>query len=327
MLWLILPCFCRELRDNIYMTLKIRNLLLLVLLAGCWGPSFLFIKLGLESFGPLTLVNLRILVAALILLLLARVKGFSFDAYKKRLLDFAVVAVFSCALPFSLISMGEQYISSSLAAIINSTVPIFTVMLAHFFIADEKMTSLKILGVGLGFFGVLIVFMPSVVAQSEIHQGGVLLVFIAAISYGVGITYSRRKLKDIPFLVSATFQLTVATVLMLPISLVIEDAYLLPMPTIGASIGVLGLAIFGTAIAFNTYYKLVQDASASYLSTATLLFPVIGMALGAIFLDERLQWNAYVGSTVILFGLAVANRLVDPFRAINRKKLVQAAHK
>lgn len=300
------------------MNTRIRNLLLLILLASCWGPSFLFIKFGLESFPPLTLVNLRILVAALILYVISRLNGLNLSAYRHHFFDFIIVAIFSCSLPFTLISMGELYIASSLAAIINSTVPIFTVIIAHFFIAEERLTVAKMFGILLGFFGVLIVFLPRAVLPTQSQAGGALLVFLSAVSYAIGMTYSRRFLKAVPFLVSATCQLVVASIILLPFTFFIDAPYLLPAPTLTSLGGVLGLAVFGTAIAFNTYYMLVQRASASYLSTATLLFPVIGIALGAIFLDEQLTWNACMGSGLILCGLAVANKLVVPFGRLRK---------
>lgn len=300
------------------MTPKIRNLLLLILLACCWGPSFFFIKLGLTSFGPLTLVNGRLIIGAIILFTLLKLQGMRLADYKHRAFDFFLMAIFSSSLPFSLISMGEQYISSSLAAIVNSTVPLFTVILAHFFIADEKFTATKILGILLSFCGVLLVFLPAALNQVVDDDIGIFLVFLAAISYAIGMTYSRRYLKEIPFLVSATFQLIIGSIILLPFTLVMEQPSFQIMPSTSALIGLFGLAIFGTALAFNTYFKLVQCAGAGYLSTSTLLFPVIGIALGALALDERLEWNAYVGSAIILTGLMVANRLVDPYRVLRK---------
>jgi drug/metabolite transporter (DMT)-like permease len=293
------------------MTKKTHNLLLLILLACCWGPSFLFTKLGLTSFGPLTLVNCRLIVAAIILSLILKLKGMSLAPYRRYAFNFLIVAIFNCSLPFSLISIGVQYIPSSLAAIVNSTVPIFTVVLAHFFIADEKLTSTKIFGILLSFCGILLVFLPATLNNVVIDDIGVFLVFLAAISYAISMTYSRRYLKDMPFLVSATFQLIIASVILLPFTLFIEPPDFTVMPTTTALIGLAGLAVLGTAIAFNTFFKLAQCASASYLSTTTLLFPVIAMTLGALVLGERLEWNAYAGSGVILLGLMVANRLVS----------------
>lgn len=296
------------------MNAKLRNFLLLILLASCWGPSFLFIKLALTSFGPFTIVNARVLIASMILFALTRIKGISLANYSHRFFDFVLVAIFSCALPFSLISMGEQYITSSLAAIVNSTVPIFTVVLAHFFIASERLSATKIFGILLSFCGVLLVFLPGVLNQIVVDDVGVFLIFIAAISYAIGITYSRRVMKEIPFMVSATWQLMIASVIMLPFTFAIEKPDFAVMPTTEAIIGVSGLAILGTAIAFNTYYKLVQCASASYLSFSTLLFPIVAISLGALILGESLEWNAYAGSAIILFGLMVANRLIDVSR-------------
>ncbi len=296
------------------MNSNLRNLLLLLLLACCWGPSFLFIKLALESFGPLTLVNCRLILGAVMLYAVLKFKGMEIFSYRHRLFDFLVVAIFSCSLRFSLISMGEVYISSSLAAIINSTVPIFTAIIAHFFVANERLSVSKIAGILISFVGMLVVFLPAVLNQIVVDDIGTFLVFIASICYAIGMTYARRFLREIPFLVTATFQLIVASIIMLPFSLVIEQPYLLPMPKVSAMFGVFGLAFFGTALAFNTFYKLVQSASATYLATSTLLFPIIGIALGALVLGEHLEWNAYAGSAIIFLGLMVTNRLVEPAR-------------
>jgi drug/metabolite transporter (DMT)-like permease len=213
-------------------------------------------------------------------------------------------------LPFFLITFGEIYVSSSLAAIVNSTTPICTAILAHFFVANERINWNKGLGILLGFVGIVVVFAPTLLDREPDSEFGAFLVLLAAMSYALGMVYSKKNFHGIPPMVGASAQLIAATLMLAPLALVTEQPYLLPAPSWTAIGGVCGLAVLGTATAFPLFYTVVKLAGPTALSTTTLLFPVIGIFLGVVLLDEEVGLNAYLGSAMILSGLAIANNLV-----------------
>lgn len=290
---------------------KIKTLVLICILACCWGPSFLFIKLAIEEIPPLTLVACRLLLGGIMVYAFLRVKGESLWPFRAYWPHFVIMAIFACSLPFLLISFGEIYISSSLAAITNSTTPVCTIILAHFFIDSERMTPKKAVGVALGFTGVFIVFLPTLLEKDPGSSFGAFLVFLSAISYAIAMVYSKKNLQGVVPLVAAAAQLLIAALCLIPLALVIEQPYLLPMPSPKAVGAVLGLAILGTAIAFPVYYAVIRLAGASAVSTSTLLFPIIGVFLGVTVLGEQIYWNAYFGSAIILLGLLLSNNLIQ----------------
>jgi drug/metabolite transporter (DMT)-like permease len=276
-------------------------------LACLWGPSFLFIKVAVGEIPPLTLVTGRVGLAALVLYVILRLQGRNLPRLGRVWKHFAVVGFFSNALPFVLFSWGEQYIDSALASILNGTTPLFTIVLAHFFIADDRMSSLKVLGALLGLAGLSLLIGPSLLGGMRASTWGLLAVTLAAASYGVAMVYTRQNLRGLPPLVAPTAQLTMATVYMLPLSVLLEEPFSQPFPSWAAAGSLLGLSMLGTALAFVIYYHLMDKTSATYVSMVTYLSPVIGVLLGVLILREQLGWHVYAGFLLILLGIMVVN--------------------
>jgi drug/metabolite transporter (DMT)-like permease len=284
-----------------------KNFLWLLLLASLWGPSFLFIKVAVDEIPPLTLVVGRVGIAATLLFVILRFQGRKLPKVGPIWIHFAVMALFQNALPFTLINWGEQYIDSALAAILNGTTPLFTILLAHIFIEDDRLNLAKGLGVFVGFGGLLVLISPALFEGIQATTWGLIAVTIAAASYGVAIVYSRLKLRGQAPLVAPTAQLALATLYLLPLALVFEQPYRLS-GTSGAAMGSLFLlAVLGTALAFVVYYRIIERASASYVSMVTYLVPIFGVVLGVLVLNEHLRWNAFVGCTLILTGVMIVN--------------------
>ena len=293
--------------------MKHRNILLLLLLASLWGPSFLFIKIAIEDFPPMTLVAIRLTVAAIVLYTILRVNGKNLPAGWNFWKKFLIMGFFANALPFTLFSFGEQFADSGAASILNGTTPIFTVLIAHFFVSDERLNLSRLGGVLAGFMGILLIFFPDFRAllRGEGFQGGMgtigLLAFIgAAACYGVGIVFGRLQLRGLPPLVGPAAQLICSAGMILPLALIIEQPFHLTpgLPAIGSSL-VLGL--FGTAMAYLVYYRLIDSAGATFISLVTYLLPPIGVVLGVIFLDEKPGWYSLVGLAFIILGVMVVN--------------------
>ena len=294
--------------------MRTKNFLLLLALAALWGPSFLFIKVTVEEIPPFTLVLGRVGPAALVLYLVLRRRGVRLPRFGPAWRHYGVMAFFGNALPFVMFSWGEQYIDSALAAILNGTTPLFTIALAHFFLADDRMTPAKLAGILLGFGGLALLIGPSLFGGVQATTWGLLAVTVAAASYGVGIVYARKHLRGLPPLMAPTAQLLIATLYMLPLSLLIEQPFRLPAPSWPVIGSWLALSLLGTALAFVLYYRIIEQTSATYLSMVTYLVPVFGVIAGVVVLGETLGWNAYLGCGLILLGVMVVNGLLRSIR-------------
>lgn len=309
--------------------MKNRNLFLLLLLSSLWGPSFLFIKIAVVDFPPMTLVAIRLSVAAVILYAILRLSGRTLPMDWAFWRKFLIMGFFANAFPFTLFSFGEQFADSGAASILNGATPIFTVLIAHFFIFDERLTGARLGGVLIGFVGILLIFFPDFQAllRGEGLQGGMatlgLLSFIgAAACYGVAIVYGRLKLRGLPPLVGPAAQLICSSALILPFSLFFDRPFSLSpgWPAIGAA---LVLGVFGTAFAYLVYYRLVDSAGATFISLVTYLLPPIGVILGIAFLNEQPGWYSLAGLALIIAGVMVVNGTVTA--AWNRFRRMNAA--
>ena len=304
--------------------MKLKNFLWLLFLASLWGPSFLFIKIAVAEIPPLTLVVGRVGMAALLLYLILRMQGYNLPQFGPIWKHFAFMGLVHNALPFTLFNWGEQYIDSSLAAILNGTTPLFTIVLAHFLVEDDSLTPRKLVGATIGFSGLTLLVAPSLLGGMSATGWGLIAVLVAALCYGLAVVYSRLHLRGLPPLVAPTAQLTLATLYMLPLAFLVEQPLSLPVPSLTALGAVLFLAVFGTALAFVVYYRLIERTNASYVSMVTYLIPVFGVILGIIVLNEQLTWNAYVGCALILGGVMIVNGLIKPSRWFYRLVNVRA---
>jgi drug/metabolite transporter (DMT)-like permease len=289
--------------------MKTRNFFLLLFLATLWGPSFLFIKVAVGEIPPITLVLARVGIAAILLYIVLRLQGHNLPRPGRIWGHIAIVALFHNSLPFVLLSWGEQHIDSALASIVNGTTPIFTILLAHMLTTDDRLTSTKVVGVTLGMLGMVLLVAPSLFGGVEATTLGILAVIAVSASYGLAMVYSRKHLRGMKPLAAPTGQFLVATLYLLPLALLIDRPLTLSAPSTQAIASMLALAIFGTALAFIVYYRLIESADASYISMVTYLVPVFGVILGVLILDERLSWNAYMAFAMILIGVMIVNGL------------------
>lgn len=285
--------------------MNVKNALLLGLLACLWGPNFLLIKLGIQTFSPFALVASRLLMGAICMIVIAKGAKYRLLAYIKFWPHFLWLGFLANTFPFSLITYGEEVISSAIAGIVNGSTPIFVVILSYFFLRDEALTWKKLIGIALGIAGLLFIFIPSLLDNIEADEWGILAVAIASASYAMGMVHAKRYLHHIPGLVIGSYQLLFAGIMTLPFALLVE-----PMNTWPSALSlwsVIALGTFGTSGACILYYIVIKRAGATYLSTATLLFPVIAVLLGVIFLDEKPSVHAYIGSVLILLGLVFSS--------------------
>lgn len=290
--------------------MKIQTLIYLSVLALLWGPAFLFTKVAVQDIPPLTLVAVRVGIAAAILYILLKVQGRSLPPVGKIWLHFSAVGLLYSALPYVLLSWGQKYIDSALAAILIGTTPLFTLVLAHLFSANDPMTPAKTVGVGVGFMGLLVLLGPALLSGVQATVWGLLASLLAAASYAGATVYSQRTLRGLPPLVGPAAQLTMATVFLLPLAWIIEQPHTLPLPSWSAINSLLLLALVSTVFAFVVYYRALETLKATVLSLTAYLIPLVAMILGVAILHERLGWNAYLGFGLILLGVMIVNGVI-----------------
>jgi drug/metabolite transporter (DMT)-like permease len=273
----------------------------LLLLGAIWGASFLLIKIGVAEMGPMTLAALRTALGAVVLgvILAARREPLSRNSRLWRRL--ALMAALGIAVPFAAISWGTQHIASSLSAILNAAMPLFTFCIVA--LSGGEATGLRrLVGVLLGLGGILILVLP------QLLQGGVqatvlgqLAVVLAALSYALAVVYANRHLTNESPLHTSFGQLTLAALMLAPLAL-FEDSWraAITYRSIGA-VAVLG--VLGTALAYLVYYRLIRQAGATFTSLVTYITPVFGVFWGRLILNERLSWNAFAALGLILGGL------------------------
>ena len=288
-------------------TMKTRNLLLLLLLATLWGPSFLLIKVAVAEIPPISLIVGRVGLAAVLLYALLRLGGNNLPRPGRIWFPLAVVALFHTSLPFVLLSWAEQHIDSALAAILNALTPLFTILIAHLLTTDDKLTPTKAAGIALGLVGVLFFIAPSLRFGVQASTWGILAMIAVSASYGFALVFARKRVNHLPSIVAPTSQMILSTLFLLPLMLIIDQPFNQPLPSLQSIGAVVALAILGTVLAFIVYYRLLKSAPASFASMVTYLVPVIGILLGVIILGERLAWNDYAGFGLILLGVLIVN--------------------
>lgn len=287
--------------------MKIKIFIWLLILALLWGPSFLFVKVAVQDIPPLTLVAVRVSLATVMLYSILRAQGHSLPKFGSIWKHFAVMGFLYNAVPYVLLSWGQQYIDSAPAAILIGTTPLFTMILAHLFMANDRLTSTKTVGVIVGFGGLVVLLAPALLGGLQATIWGLLAAVVAAASYGGAIVYAQKKLRGLPPLVGPTAQLTMAAIYLLPLSFVVERPYTMSLPSWSAIGSLLLLTVFSTALAFVIYYRAMEISSATTLSMVTYMIPIVATILGVIVLHERLGWNAYLGCVLVVLGVMVVN--------------------
>ncbi len=290
----------------------------LLFLSLLWGGSFFFNAVAVKELPVFTVVVGRVAVAAVLMLCLLRVMGLKLPGQRRIWAAFFGIGLLNNAIPFSLIVGGQQHIASGVASILNAATPLFTVLFAHFLTADEKMTGNRLAGVLVGFVGVAVMVGLDAVQALGSHVTAQLMCLSATVSYALASIYGRRfRAMGVPALVTATGQVVAASVLLVPVMLLVDRPWTLPMPGLAALGAVAGLAVLSTALAYVLYFRLLATAGASNLALVTFLVPVSATLLGFLFLDEVLLPRHLAGMALIGLGLAAIDG--RSWRAIRRR--------
>lgn len=303
--------------------MNLREWIILIALSVLWGGSFFFVGVAVTELPPLTLVALRVGIAAAALWSIALIMGLTIPKCPRIWCAFLGMGLLNNVIPFVLIVWGQTQIASGLASILNATTPLFTVIVAGMVLADERATVSKLIGVVIGFFGVAVMIgLPEVGAGDEgaslIAQVAIL---VAALSYAFAGVYGRRfKKMAVNPLITAAGQVTASTMIMIPIAFIYDGPLDVSAPSIKIWAALLGLAVLSTALAYVLYFKLLESAGATNLLLVTLLIPVSAIILGALFLNETLNTYHVVGMAFIAVGLSAIDGRLWRFKGVRTRR-------
>ncbi|MFN7087858.1 MAG: DMT family transporter [Burkholderiales bacterium] len=292
----------------------LKDWVLLAALVVLWGSNFMFIKIGVASVPPATLVAARLAIGALILVAVVRAQRLVFPPPGKIWAAYTMVAVVGNCLPFWLITWGQTSVDSALAGILMAIMPIATLVLAHFF-AHEPMTRLRAFGFVLGFAGIVVLTGPEALAGlggSASRILAQLAILAGALCYATQSVIVRVKLQGDVMVASAAI-IGIAAAISLPLALAVDRPWQLA-PDASSVYAVIWIGIGPTAIATLAYLKLIASAGPTFMSLVNYCVPVVALFLGVALLGEAPGANAYAGLALILSGIAVSRLRRQPPR-------------
>ena len=297
-------------------SLDLTSAIMLLSLAAVWGGSFFFVEVALKEVPPLTITLHRVFWAVPVLAVIVHLKKLSFPTSMRVWAAYLVMGALNNAIPFSLIFWGQIHLESGLAAILNGTTAVFGALVAGALLADERLTLNRILGAGLGLIGVAVIIGPNALSTFDPRNLAQLAILAAAVSYAFASVWGKTALSGLPPLVNAFGMVTASSFLMIPTAFFYDG-----LPKLSLSVTVwaalLSIAILSTAVAYMLYFATLVRAGAANLMLVTLLKPPFAIALGALFLGEQIQPQAWLGFAIIGGGFAITDGRVLRRRSKN----------
>ena len=278
-----------------------------------WGSSFAWIKIAVEEIAPATLVAWRMTLGAIGMVgMLVVLRGVPMPRGLREWLPLVVMGAVNAAIPIFLISWGEQFVDSGTAAVLNSLVPIFSLIIAGLMLRTEPVTALRVGGLVLGFIGAALLASRELELRAD-PSGllGALAVVLAAISYAVGVSYARHRIKSTHRYVVAAGTLVFAAIDMWVLALLIDGGIVIPRQ-LDTIVAIAWLGILGSFIAYVLFFFLIEHLGATMAAMVTYLFPVVGVGIGVLLLGERMDARLALGTLLVLIGIAVVSLRFDP---------------
>lgn len=286
--------------------MKLKHWIIFILLGAIWSSSFMWIKIALQEVGPNMLVAFRALFGLLFGIVVIFVQRVQWPRSFRAWFPLLLLGFTNVAIPFFLISWGEQSIDSAVASILDATVPLFTILIAHYLLHDDKITLPKVLGLLIGFAGVVVLMSKDLLSASTNSLLGQGAVILASAFYAVSSVYVRKTTEDTPPILRSAIPLFSASAAMWLATFLFEQP--VEMPQLGLTwVALLWLGIFGSGLAFVMAYYLIHEIGPTRTTMVTYLFPLGGVILGVTFLNEQLTWQLVTGAILIIMSLAVAN--------------------
>ena len=285
--------------------MKAKDWLIFILLGAIWSSSFMWIKIAVEEIGPITLVAFRVLFGLIFGFAVVLVTRQKLSRGLREWLPLLLLGITNVAIPFFLISWGEQVIDSAVAAILDATVPLFAIVIAHLALHDDKITLPKIVGLLMGFAGV-VVLMSKDLGGSTGSILGQAAVVLASVFYAGSSVYARKSTEAASGIMRSVGPLISSTVVMWLAVPLAESPFRLPQLPI-TWIALIWLGVLGSGVAFIMMYYLIHAIGPTRTTMVTYLFPLGGVLLGVGFLGEQLTWQLVSGAVLIVASLVVAN--------------------
>lgn len=277
-----------------------RYLISIFLLAALWGSDFMFIKIGIQSINPAVFVSLRFLIGSAYLFLIIKLRKINLRIKKQDFIIVLLAAIFDTFLPQILISNGERTVASGITSIILSSSPIFTFILAHFLLKDEKITLYKMFFVITGFVGVLIIFLKELYSGSNgFLVSGLVLIVLASISYGFGVIL-LKKLGDRIDSIKSCFLLVFTSFLFSVPTSIISNGYSKTNFTLQSTLSLIFVGIALQGFGYNFFFESIKRFGAGKASYVGYLVPLFGVIYGSIFLKESIAINVLIGGLLII---------------------------
>ncbi|KQR69988.1 DMT family transporter [Rhizobium sp. Leaf341] len=274
------------------------SLLMLLALATLWGGSYTFIKIGVTTIPPITLIAARTILAGSLLFVVLRLRGLSLPTDRRNTRRFLIQAALNAVLPFTLIAWAEQHVDAGLAVILNALTPVFAFLINAIVTRHEAVTGLKLFGVALGIGGICLVVGPAALTGVGTDVVAQLAIVLAAVAYGGAVTFGRT-FRDLDPMMPAAGSLIWGGAILLPVSLVIDQPWTLaPAPSSIAAL--VALSVFSTALAFVLYFTLLQRLGSVGTTAQAYLRVPIGVGIGVLLLGETPSPNALLGLVFVV---------------------------
>ncbi len=286
--------------------MRLKHWLVFIFLGAIWSSSFMWIKIAVQEVGPTMLVAFRALFGLLFGVVVIFTQRVQWPRSFKSWFPLLLLGLTNIAIPFFLISWGEKTIDSAVASILDATVPLFTILIAHYLLRDDKITLPKVLGLLTGFAGVIVLMSRDLVNASTGSLLGQAAVILASVFYAVSSVYARKTTEDTPGILRSAGPLVSAAAVMWLATFLFESP--VKMPRLGLTwVALLWLGVLGSGLAFMLAYYLIHEIGPTRATMVTYLFPLGGVVLGVTFLHEQLTWQLIVGGALIIASLAIAN--------------------
>ena len=292
----------------------------IVVLAAIWGGSFIFIELALTGFGPFALVTVRLAIGSVLLILWLIASGRFPQLTRERCAALVVMGLLNNAIPFSLLTWSQTELGAGLASIFNAMTPLFTILVAHVWTSDDRMTPSRLAALITGFAGVIVLMGGESLSELGSNLWPQLIALSSSVFYAIAGVYGRRVARmGLPPDAAAAGQCFAAFLWMLPVALIFDRPWEQPAPGWIAWGGLIALAVLSTSIGYLIFYKVLARSGATNAALVTFLVPVSAILLATTFLGEHMTASQWAGMALIFAGLAVADGRLAAY--LRRSKL------
>ena len=283
----------------------LNDYILLIILSLIWASAFFNIKISTYSFGPVTIAFLRVLFGSIPVLMLCYYKKIKIEAFSKEWRDYALIGLCNIAIPFILIAIGTSKINSYLAAMLMSTTPLSGTILAHFFTKNEKMNIFKVMGILIGFSGILFLFLDKIIINDSNYIFA-LITILGSTFYSIGgILTIRIKNKGNENVTTST---TIWSLIFLfPMALILEKPWL-ATPTLGSTLSLLYLGVVATGLAWLIRFRILSVNGLVFQTQVAYLIPIFGVFFGYFLMDEVITWRVLISLSIIILGVYIVKK-------------------